>query len=75
MKIKCSYQFDGRAVGINVLYVCRRNTTRWLNEVNTYRSVSVRSNNILSFIMLMLLFNGSVLAPVSNSTAVSSKIW
>ena len=44
------------------------------SEVNTHGRVSVRSNNILSFIMLMLRFDGSVLAPVSNSTVVSSKI-
>ena len=28
MKIKCIYQFDVRAVDVNVQYVCRRNTTR-----------------------------------------------
>ena len=56
------------------MYACRRNTTRWLREVDTYGSVSVRNNNILSFILPMLRFDGSVLTPVSGSTVVPSKI-
>jgi len=45
-----------------------------VTKVDTYGSVSVRNNNILSFILPTLRFDGSVPAPVSGSTVVSSKI-